>query len=590
MKQFEHLESRQLLAAGDLDPTFGNGGVIVDQALDNFFIHDSESLPDGKFILAGWANNTDGERDYLLRKFNANGTADTSFGGGDGIATGRFDPAIPVAIRDIVLMPDGKIIASCHDANDPDDAVDFRIARFNADGSLDTAFSGDGFFTVPSTSSFAAFSVQSDGKFLFSDTHFIKRFNADGTVDTAFGTGGTVQEVIEFAFTIEPLTDGSILLGGSNNNTGLTTHFVLIKLQANGSVDTSFGDNGRVDTTMVAVAGQLPGEFVFDIVPLAGGKFLASGAAHGSSAVARYNADGSLDTAFGDAGKVILPLGAASPSRTFLDDDGRIYLTAISSIGRLTPDGELDETFGRVSGSGGASFVTPLLTSTGALIVAGGRYDSAAQTEDLVIIRRLTEDDGEPSPITLSNRTVFAPGTDGDDFIHAQDTFGVDVKVNEFGRIFALEDVDVVSVTGEDGNDTLLISDIDHLRAHIKGGDGRDTIWGTDGKDTIEGNAHPDEIYGGLSADLITGNGGHDRIFGEGGNDHIYGRAGNDRITGNGGDDRIDGGEGTDILRGGGGHDHLIADDSNPESLFGGDGNDTADADDDDILDSIETT
>src|SRR6188768_1016724 len=101
MREFERLEPRRLRAAGDLDPTFGDGGVFTYENAGDLSVDDLESLPDGRFIVAGGILGDNDGPDFALRRFNADGTPDTSFGGGDGIADGRLVAESAIEFRDI---------------------------------------------------------------------------------------------------------------------------------------------------------------------------------------------------------------------------------------------------------------------------------------------------------------------------------------------------------------------------------------------------------------------------------------------------------------------------------------------------------
>ena len=208
----------------------------------------------------------------------------------------------------------------------------------------------------------------------------------------------------------------------------------------------------------------------------------------------------------------------------------------------------------------------------------------------LVLIGRLTVNNGVPSPITLAGRRVSVNGTSGNDVVHAEDFSIVSADLNGFGRSFDAADVDVISVSGGDGDDEISMGDVHNHPVEVSGGDGSDKITGGDKNDTLSGNAGRDFIDGGLGADLISGNGGKDQLRGQGGADHLYGGAQNDYLEGDGGNDRLDGGSGSDVMHGNGGNDRFIANDGEIDSLFGDGGTDTATADAQDVVTSVELT
>src|SRR4051794_27923455 len=111
----ENLERRVLLSAGDLDASFGKGGVVVDPAtgLSNLHIRDSAITPDGKILVAG-----DGESQYLLRRYNPDGTLDPSFGV-HGTAMGNFGGFFE-EIDQLNVLPDGRIVTFMNVSNSSD--------------------------------------------------------------------------------------------------------------------------------------------------------------------------------------------------------------------------------------------------------------------------------------------------------------------------------------------------------------------------------------------------------------------------------------------------------------------------------------
>src|SRR5690348_15718055 len=127
---FEVLESRQMMSAGDLDPTFGIGGKVIAQAI-GFPAAAVSAQADGKVVAVGQLNNN-----FAVARLNANGTIDRTFGGvnrGNGVVTtdlGGSDDANAVAIQS-----DGKIIVAGTRGDDESSRV--VVARYNPNGTLD---------------------------------------------------------------------------------------------------------------------------------------------------------------------------------------------------------------------------------------------------------------------------------------------------------------------------------------------------------------------------------------------------------------------------------------------------------------------
>ena len=606
----EKLESRRLLAAGDIDHTFGDDGILAEAESTNTAIEDSVLLAGDKLLVGGGksvGDNNFGDPDYFLRRYNADGSPDTSFGTA-GTVTGRFDPAVACRIQEIHPTTGGKFVALARNFGADDFPQDFFIARFNADGTLDNTFSGDGWLPHSVTLGWATAVVQADGAIVVAVEGKVTRYTAAGVLDTSFGDNGAVTDALGehgWIFDMKVQSDGTIVAGGLTNVNGDENNclFALAKLNTDGSPVTSFGNDGIV-TTQVDPQGQPQRfEIIRDLIILPDGKILANGEGNSGITVARYLSNGDLDTSFGSNGIIDLP-GGSNWSEAFLDSDDRVYISN-GVITRLTADGEVDPTFGRVFGGADArnsntyyGGIVAGFNDDGQIVLIGVRdtfnHNETPPGEDqqhIVQVRRLTEDDGNPSPITLSSGTVTITATNTGDFLTASDFNVVSAAVNGQGRMFDLQDVDLIFCDGAGGDDYFFFDDTRSTSVHLKGGDGRDRIIGGHKNDTLEGNAHGDVIYGGNGADLIIGNGGKDKLHGEGGWDHMYGGAGNDGIRGNGGRDRISGGAGVDHLIGDEADDTFLAADGAVDRIFGGDGSDTATVDDDDILlDGVETT
>src|SRR4051794_20420450 len=202
---FEQLESRRMLSAGDLDPTFGTGGKLVSEQV-GFNVNGLAVQRDGKIVAVGMLNN-----DFGVARLNANGTLDTSFGGnGTGTTTADFGGNRGDFANTVAIQPDGKIVVAGRRDNfsivDFGDHGDFAIARFNADGTLDKSFSGDGKQTLDFTGygdqQANALAIQPDGRIIVAgvdevhsvfngldnDEDFaVARLLGNGKLDPSFG-------------------------------------------------------------------------------------------------------------------------------------------------------------------------------------------------------------------------------------------------------------------------------------------------------------------------------------------------------------------------------------------------------------------
>ncbi|MDF3149481.1 delta-60 repeat domain-containing protein, partial [Streptomyces sp. T21Q-yed] len=132
-------------APGDLDPTFGTGGK-VSITTDTFAEgQDMAIQPDGRIISVGWEQDAEFlDSEFALTRHNSDGSVDTSFGGGDGEVLTDFENGEDVA-QGVAVQPDGKIVVVGRHQETDDEFAGccwFTVARYNADGSVDTAFGG----------------------------------------------------------------------------------------------------------------------------------------------------------------------------------------------------------------------------------------------------------------------------------------------------------------------------------------------------------------------------------------------------------------------------------------------------------------
>jgi uncharacterized delta-60 repeat protein len=180
--------------------------------------------PDGKIVLAGSTATADGKRYFALLRYNHDGSLDRSFGNNGG-KIGNFGG--DAEVRALALQPDGKIVAA--GVGKGDSSTDFALARYNPDGSYDTAFSdGGGLLTDfgGKDDLLHGVALAPDGKIVAVGSTADKkawevaRYNSDGSLDATFGSGGKVVTqfaggdipVEAYAVAVQP--DGRIVLAG----------------------------------------------------------------------------------------------------------------------------------------------------------------------------------------------------------------------------------------------------------------------------------------------------------------------------------------------------------------------------------------
>lgn len=349
-----------ITAANDA-PTFSVGDGKTTTSFGSGWEFGKETIlqPDGKILVAGYSNSS-GSDDFSLARYNIDGTLDTSFGGGDGIAlagiVGRAETA--------VLQADGKIVLSGYTTNG---GYQVCLVRFNTNGTLDTSFGGgDGIASSGVSGSAKDIALQADGKFLvatdLSNSNFnLMRFNSDGSLDTGFGGGsGYVSTDLagsnDRADSLTIQSDGKVLLAGFGFN-GTSFDFALVRYDTNGALDTSFNGTGKVLTDFGGNSSDTGNE----VRVQADGKIVVAGwsdtGGTNDFAIARYNTNGTLDAGFSTGGKVTINLGGSDLAEGLtIQADGKLLVTGTAGINgndfglvRLDTNGSLDTTF---SGNG----------------------------------------------------------------------------------------------------------------------------------------------------------------------------------------------------------------------------------------------
>src|SRR5215470_13191534 len=272
---------------GTLDSTFGTGGkVTTDFGGTGAAARTVAVQADGKIFVAGVAV-FNGVTDFALARYNSDGTLDASLGTGGIVTTALDFPGSFDRVFTLVKQPDGKFVAVGSTVINL--FANFALARFNANGTLDTTFGTGGIVTTGFGVSAEATSgaVQADGKIVAAgyanldgaDDFALVRYNSNGTIDASFSTGGKVttaflsqgfSEAQAKSVALQP--DGGIVAVG-NAIVGGGFDFALARYNSNGTLDTSFGTSGKVTTDFAGANDQAESVFVQP-----DGKIVAAGA------------------------------------------------------------------------------------------------------------------------------------------------------------------------------------------------------------------------------------------------------------------------------------------------------------------------
>jgi uncharacterized delta-60 repeat protein len=598
------------MAAGFLDTAFsGDGRLVRSAATAGAVVVQS----DGKIVTAGAIDTGGGGSDFLITRYNADGSPDVSFGEGGTVRAdfgGRSDIA-----RAVTLQEDGKIVVAGSSGRE------FAVARFHANGSPDLAFDGDGVATTAFGVSAAALDVvvQADGGIVAAGSasplpgegsFALARYNPDGSLDTSFDGDGRVTTGfgLTAAYAVALAPDGKIVAGGTAD-----THLgdsALVRYNANGSLDASFGPWPEVDDDLPppgVVRSAFEGYDVYDeirdVAVDADGTIVAAGHVDGLGLhLARFAPDGLSYETFEapdfPAGPGGGPVGAKSAATAVVvrsewvlaagytqDDAGRPENFALV---RYSPAGVVDRLFGfrgvavtdfRQAPPGAAVPADPqdaasamVLAPGGAIVVAGASNGRGA------VARFLGAGDATPSPVQVFADSVAIEGTAGGDDARVYSLSGdVPTTIADLnGALLAVpRGLSRIRVNGHGGNDALSgAGAAAAVSLDLDGGTGHDTLVGGAGADTLRGGEGNDRLDGGQGRDSLGGGAGSDTadyasrtvnldLTLDGvANDGAAGESDNlaadvETVLGGSGNDRIVGSAGNNALYGNGGNDTL---------------------------------
>jgi len=353
-----------IAAPTDLDPTFGNGGKVVSSpdGSQSIFGYAIALQPDGKIVMAGSrASSVPSPSEFVVARYNSDGSLDTTFGN-NGWSSVTFDGNSGIAVS-VDIQPDGKIVIGGTVGNFAPGVQmrDFGIVRFNPNGSLDASFDGDGKLTISFNDilgsvyleSLSVLKVANDGKIVAAgqalnstvdDKFIVARINADGSLDSTFGTNGKFADQAGISnqdriSDLVILPDGKIVVVGT-----------LLTVVGNYRTAIKYNTSGaREWTYQQGVNGVTSGEALNGIAALPDGKFIVVGKRSGKIAAIRLNANGTADATFSNT--ATMPSGEVYS--VAIQPDGKIVANVLVngsnssfSLIRYNTDGSLDSGFG----------------------------------------------------------------------------------------------------------------------------------------------------------------------------------------------------------------------------------------------------
>ena len=372
----QNLESRALLSAGDLDLTFGNAGHVNTEF--------EESSTWGRVVLAS-ALQTDGKivavGEGAIARYLPDGSLDMTFGVGG-------KAAFPYYARGVALQANGAIVVV--GGTESINSADFVVTRYLTNGTLDTSFSNDGVLLTDFGGNETAYdvAVQGNGRIVVVGGTFediaIASYTTTGALDTSFDGDGKILRRFntnraETAHAVAIQSDGRIVVAGQTWVTysyiSSNHDFFVLRLNSNGTMDSSFAGNGYINTNFGKV------DDAQDLLIQPDGRIVVSGSAQVNFkehlAVARYNVNGTLDTTFdGDGMLLMLAPGSLtnndSGATLARQSDGSLLAGTSGYIYRFSAGGQLDTTFNGTGRSQYISAIKSLLVQPDGRIVASG--------------------------------------------------------------------------------------------------------------------------------------------------------------------------------------------------------------------------
>ncbi|MEZ4751328.1 MAG: hypothetical protein R3B54_12140 [Bdellovibrionota bacterium] len=399
---------------GALDTTFsGDGRAITSIGTSEDAGHAMAIQPDGRILVAGYGK-IGGNDQFAVVRFLTRGALDTSFSG-DGRVNTAFAGSTSDVAYDMALQTDGKIVVG--GVSYGTNGKLFALARYLTNGNLDTSFSGDGLVTTSVATEGGALNgitILSNGKIMavgktleLTNRIVAVRYTTNGNLDSSFDNDGIFYYSIgsgdDMAFAVKQAPNGSVAIAGATH-TGSEYDFAALLFGGFGSLDNSFGTNGRVITPIGSGDDDALAMRYYRGKTVLIGRTVVG--ANWDIALARYDQNGSTagggaaDPSFGGTGRVGTDIGNDDMANAAArDSQNRLLIAGYTNdgtdhnflIARYTEDGVLDTTFRTtgittvaVSSTHDAANAVAVF-SNGAVVAAGYQYNGTAQ--DFAVVK-----------------------------------------------------------------------------------------------------------------------------------------------------------------------------------------------------------
>lgn len=326
------------LSNGELDPSFGTGGMAKMTFSKNSNASKIAVQPDNKLLVVGNAPSVSGHGNIscmpTVARYNVNGSLDMTFGkGGLAQVPCLTWPSTGGTVQTVILQSNGKIVIAAQHAW-PGRLV---LSRLNTNGSFDTTFNGTGQYlnSIPSIAfGLATQWIDSEERIVASGgingKAAIWRFTGNGSLDTSLAGSGILlvdygQGNDGYGELAVDSSNRLVVVAGADDLSG-NSHYMIVRYNPNGDLDATFGTGGRLFFQAPGAAGAV--EIQSD------GKILVGGWSGSYVAVWRFDDTGLPDTSFGVQGWITTDFGATSVSEMVQQSDGKFYLAAGGTFAR----------------------------------------------------------------------------------------------------------------------------------------------------------------------------------------------------------------------------------------------------------------
>ena len=444
-----------ITTAQSLDPTFDIDG-LVNNPISNIpsvqNIYDGILQSDGKMIYVGrYHNSGGGLTSGIIVRYNVDGTKDLSFNN-----TGFRNSSLGLGLQSVCLQSDGKIIV----------VGSSSLYRLLVNGDLDLTFNVVGNRSISlggQIMNIKSVSVQLDNKIIVSGSISngtntdlaVARLNANGTLDTTFDTDGIFtynSSTIDNGFSHKIQSNGKIVIVGDTGATTGTKNFIILRINSNGTLDTSFNSTGINITDFASTS-----DFGRDVQILSDNSILVLGRSAGNVALAKFTSSGILDVSFNTTGKKTFAIPIDFNTSSGLDILPKIKVLATGSILvscsstsdykviKLDSSGNFDNTFA-TNGVFTSNSETDLSTflqikSNGNILTGGISYTTAINsdakikeievTSNGILINSLTKN----VYLSIDKYVCMSKNSNGDFFVLASLTGCTLLKYNSAGQL-----------------------------------------------------------------------------------------------------------------------------------------------------------